>query len=489
MKPKTSLKTARARKLAKKVGASDPREIQNLLRMIDKALRLRFREYSPDVEALAPLSLITDAQTLDEAFSKACCDKTFDDFCRSVARICDKYKELTESLNVEPSLVIANVFNNHVATVLGKPGEITAQFLETSVRSVSPELADRLDFKRAKSEPTVFVFGNNVSRICDLLFTIPYKDGRKEEFPIIVLMEHKSAPDRNVVKQMLTSLVATLDFAERYPERFKTPDGKIIWPFVVLFYTGAQQWNEVQNLPDLFTTSLKELDEEWIFKLRFLLVSLVDKRIDVLPTTSGKAKKKPPKTFDEALQNADWLKFFFDLLRKAEILTSNPRATREEWLKDVGESLRIVKDARVQTDEYANVILDDALSFVNTMCAKKNFALPTRDELVGVMKREEMQEMVRRTWLLSDEEWEAAEAKGRRDEEREGIREGERKGKLELLAQMIGLRFPKATPTFIQKTLKPFVDSDPTELMSVVMGTDTLEEFKKRVKTLIPAGC
>ncbi len=109
--------------------------------------------------------------------------------------------------------------------------------------------------------------------------------------------------------------------------------------------------------------------------------------------------------------------------------------------------------------------------------------------------------MVRRTWLLSDEEWEAAEAKGRRDGKREGIREGiregkregiregERKGKLELLAQMIGLRFPKATPTFIQKTLKPFVDSDPTELMSVVMGTNSLEEFKKRVKTLVPAGC
>ena len=97
--------------------------------------------------------------------------------------------------------------------------------------------------------------------------------------------------------------------------------------------------------------------------------------------------------------------------------------------------------------------------------------------------------MVRRTWLLSDEEWEAAEAKGRRDGERDGIREGKREGKLELLAQMIGLRFPKATPTFIQKTLKPFVDSDPTELMSVVMGTSSLEEFKKRVKTLIPAGC
>jgi len=454
----------------KRVEESDTQEIQKRLIMLDQVLRMRFRDYSPKIEALAPLNSILDLTTLDDVFAKACYEKTFEDFCLSVTRICTEYETLTESLCETPRLLLANVFNNHVATVLGKPGKITAQFLKMSVRRISLELAEQLDFKRAKSEPTVFVFGNNVSRICDLIFTIPYKDGRQEVFPIIVLMEHKSTPDRNVVKQMLTSLVATLDFAERYPERFKTPDGKIIWPFVVLFYTGAQQWNEVPNLPELFTTSLKELDQDWIFKLRFLLISLVQKKIDVVPTLESKEGEAPPETFDEALVNADWLAFFFDLLRKAELLTRNLNATREEWLNDVGESLRLLKDVYDPDNEYDAAILDDALCLISTMCAKKNFELPMRDELVNIMETEEIEGMVRRTWLLSNEEREAAE------------NEGEKRA----LSRLIGLRFPAASPDFIKKALSSFSDSYLTELTSAVMNANSLEEFQKRVQALAP---
>ncbi len=488
-------KRSRASKRSRRFGAPEPKEIQKRLTTIDQVLRLRFRDYSSDAKALAPLNSILDLKTLDDVFAKACSEKTFEKFCLSVARICCKYESLTESRRVAPKLVIASVFNNHVATVLGKPGKITAQFLKMSVRRISPQLADQLDFKRAKSEPTVFVFGNNVSRICDLIFTIPYKDGRQEVFPLIVLMEHKSAPDRNVVKQMLTSLVATLDFAERYPERFKTPDGKIIWPFVVLFYTGVQQWNETPNLPDLFTTSLKELDRDWIFKLRFLFVSLIDKRIDVVPSIEVKDEETrdeeaPPETFDEALKNADWLEFFFDLLRRAELLTRNPNATRKGWLNDVGESLRVLKDVYDPTSKYDVEILDDALSFVGTMCAKKNFDLPTRDELVDILEKEEIREMTRATWLLSDAERDSARRDGKREGMREGKREGMREGKQEkardLLAQLIGLRFPTAPPEFVKAALKPLSDSYETALMTAIMSSDSLEEFQKRVQELAP---
>ncbi len=363
--------------------------------MIDQVLRMRFPNYSPNADALAPLNLVLDLKTLDDVFAKACYENTFEQFCLSVERICDRYETLIESQGEEPRLVLANAFNNHVATI---------------------------------------------------------------------------------------------NFAKRYPDRFKTPDGKTIWPFVALFYTGAQQWNDVPNLPDLFTTSLKELDQDWIFKLRFLLISLVDKRIDVVPSIKEKEGQAPPEAFDEALQNADRLAFFFDLLRKAELLANKSNATREEWLNDVGESLRLLKKVYDETKEYDAVILDDALSFVGTMRAKKKFDLPTRDELLGIMEREEIDGILRKTWLLSDEEREAAENKGKREGIIEGKREGKQEGKQDLLAQMIGLRFPKATPAFIKKALKPFSDSYATELMTAVMTTSSLEEFKKKVQLLAP-GC
>ncbi len=478
------LAASRASRRSRRPSAPEPKEIQKRLTMIDQVLRLRFRNYSPDAKALAPLNSILDLKTLDDVFAKACCAKTFEKFCLSVARICYEYESLIEARRIAPKLVIASVFNNHVATVLGKPGKITAEFLQMSVRRISPQLAEQLDFERAKSEPTVFVFGNNVSRICDLIFTIPYKDGRQEVFPLIVLMEHKSAPDRNVAKQMLTSLVATLDFAERYPERFKTPDGKIIWPFVVLFYTGAQRWNETPNLPDLFTTSLKELDRDWIFNLRFLFVSLIDKRIEVVPSIEGREKESPPETFDEALKNADWLEFFFDLLRKAELLTRNPNATRKRWLNDVGESLRVLKNVYDPTSKYDVEILDDALSFAGTMCAKKNFDLPTRNEFVNILEKEEAGEMARATWLLSDAERDAA----RRDGEIRGKREGKQEKARDLLAQLIGLRFPTAPPEFVKAALKPLSDSYETALMTAAATAGSLEEFQKRVQALAP-GC
>ncbi len=482
-------KSSRSRKPSVSVDASSPQETQEFLITINRVLRSRFRDYSPNVEALESLNSISDTKTLDEALGEACSAKTFEDFCLSVVRICDKRSLLTKPGLVKPRIVLANVFNNHVATVLGKPGKITEQFLKTSVRHISPELAKQLDFKRAKSEPTVFVFGNNVSRVCDLLFTIPYKDGRKEVFSIIVLMEHKSTPDRNVVEQMLTSLVATLNFVKRYPERFKTPDGKIIWPFVVLFYTGAQRWESVPNLSDLFTTSLKELDQNWIFNLRFLLISLIDKRIDVIPPIETEGSETKRESFDDALSSAEILGFFFELLRSSEIMNANPNATRDEWLNEASRTFRALKGVYDPKDEYCVQVLDDAFSFICTMCAKKNFEPPTRDELIEIMEKEEMDEMSKMFWLLSEKEREEAISEGERRGERNGERKGKREGKQDVLTKMIGFRFPKATPTFIKKALKPFEDADVSELVSIVMTTDTLDEFKKRLKTLTRAGC
>ena len=107
-------------KRSKRVAAPDAQEVQKRLIMIDQVLRMRFPNYSPNADALAPLNLVLDLKTLDDVFAKACYENTFEQFCLSVERICDRYETLIESQGEEPRLVLANVFNNHVATILGK---------------------------------------------------------------------------------------------------------------------------------------------------------------------------------------------------------------------------------------------------------------------------------------------------------------------------------------------------------------------------------
>ena len=94
-------------------------------------------------------------------------------------------------------------------------------------------------------------------------------------------------------------------------------------------------------------------------------------------------------------------------------------------------------------------------------------------------------------WLLSEKEREEAISIGIREGMLEGIRkgmlegrrEGRRKRRREVLAKAINFRFPEATPAFIKKALKPFEDGDVSELVSIIMTTDALDEFKKRLKT------
>ncbi len=491
-----SAKTSRTSHRVRQVEELDPQEVQGRLKTIDLVLRMRFSDYSPDFEALAPLGAMLDLATLDDVFAKACRAKTFQSFCASVGVIWKEYSARIEKERVAPKIILAQAFNNHVATVLGSPGKITAQFLEMCARQISPELADRLDFKHAKSEPTVFVFGNNVSRICDLLFSIPYKDDRDCYFPIVVLMEHKSTPDRNVVKQMLISLTATLDFMSRYPERFRTPDGKTVWPFVVLFYTGAKKWDVVPNLPDLFTTASEDLDRRWIFKLKFLLVSLVDKRLVVTPEDDeDRQNAKRLASFDEAVLPSNWLASFFEFLRRAELASVNPKSTREGWLADVGASLRPLKNVYDPDDAQDARALDVSLSFVGTMCAKMNFETPSREELTTIMANEGIGGMITTSRLIYAAEREEGRIEGERngriagrnEGRNEGIIEGERNGRQSVLSQLISLRFPTATPRFVKRLAETKDESYAKELVSVALAASTLDEFKKKVKTLKPA--
>ena len=96
--------------------------------------------------------------------------------------------------------------------------------------------------------------------------------------------------------------------------------------------------------------------------------------------------------------------------------------------------------------------------------------------------------MARATWLLSDAERDAARREGKREGKLAGKRAGKREGKQEkardLLSQLIGLRFPTASPEFVKAALKPLSDSYETALLTAIITSDSLEEFQKRVQAL-----
>jgi len=79
-----SFQTTQAAKRMKRVDAIDPQETLESLKTIDRVLRMRFPEYSPNVKLFEPLGAILDMATLDDVFARACYEKTFKSFCRSV---------------------------------------------------------------------------------------------------------------------------------------------------------------------------------------------------------------------------------------------------------------------------------------------------------------------------------------------------------------------------------------------------------------------
>ncbi len=85
----------------------------------------------------------------------------------------------------------------------------------------------------------------------------------------------------------------------------------------------------------------------------------------------------------------------------------------------------------------------------------------------------------------------AEREEGRIEGERDGRIAGKIEGKLEerqrFLAQLISLRFPTATPYFVKKFSNAKDESYAKQLTSLALTASSLDEFKKKVKTLKPA--
>ena len=423
-----------------------------------KVLKGRFPDYPDDAPALASLSPALEPEALRHIFNLVCRAPSFETFCDELNAFLASRDARSKSIDDERrrELATAQIFNNFVVAILEKRRRIGAAFLKRHVEEISPKVAQELDFDAYSTEPTVHIFGAQVSRLCDLVFSVPFKDRSKGAQPIVVPLEHKSTQTRAVVFQLLTSLVLVLQYVQRHKERFQRKDKKFVWPFLLLFYTGARPWKKILNLPDLFATPDAALDKRWIFKLPFKFVSLF--------TRSKKQIEADP-----------WLEAFLALTKAAERIVVKKDATSEDWKKAWNDAFKTLAGKIDPDDEEELEICGEFFIFVSKVAMRQGWIPPTRDEIA--YKLEELGGEVNMTRKI-----ESFYDLGRIS----GLEEGEQRGLRNMLKNCIVLRFPQTSQTTINNILS-ITDSNVLEsIFNVACTSDSLDAFQKNIRGIAP---
>ncbi len=439
---------------------------------IVKILEERFPNHSDESSALEFLSPALDAETMRQIFSFACRAPSFENFCDELNALKASYDKQTETVDedLRRELATSQLFNNFIVAILEKRRRIGASFLRRHVQEISPKIAQELDFDAYSTEPTVHIFGAEVSRLCDLVFSIPFKDRSKGSQPIVVPLEHKSTQTRSVVFQLLTSLTLVLQYIQRHKERFQRSDKKFVWPFLLLFYTGARPWEKVLNFPDLFATPDAELDKRWIFKLPFKFVSLF---------TRSK----------EQIEDDPWLETFLALTKAAEGIVAKKDATPEDWKKAWNDAFKILAGKINSTDVEELEICGEFFIFVSKVAVRQGWKPPTREEITDKLEElgggTNMTREIKSFYDLGRQSgWEDGRQSGWEDGRQSGWEDGRQEGVRNMLEQCIIARFPRIA----QPTLRAILSITDVELLksifNVACTSDSLDSFQRDVRRM-----
>src|SRR5579872_7315949 len=121
--------------------------------------------------------------------------------------------------------------------------------LRDLLRLVATEIAERLDFRRSERLNRSFIPDNLQKQEADLLFRVPYQEGRREVW-VYLLIEHQSKPDRLMGLRLLSYMVQIWEMQVRRWEDARTPKGqRRLHPIVpMVFYTGRRRWTSPLSL-------------------------------------------------------------------------------------------------------------------------------------------------------------------------------------------------------------------------------------------------
>jgi len=140
-----------------------------------------------------------------------------------------------------------NIHDTFVRESFSDPGRAVAFF----ERFLPENLVQHFDFKTLTVLNESYINETLKEHFSDLVFEISLKDETSVKTDVVLLFEHKSSPDRNVLFQVGHYMFAhwTKCLAEK-------GEPKPILPLI--YYQGKKNW-KVGHLPDLFKNYPKEI--------------------------------------------------------------------------------------------------------------------------------------------------------------------------------------------------------------------------------------
>ncbi len=121
--------------------------------------------------------------------------------------------------------------------------------LRDLVSLLETELAEKLDFTRARPDNRPLVSDDLDKRQNDILFRVPFRDGGPEVW-ICILLEHQSRPDPLLGFRLLRYMVGIWGRQLRSRKRHKgaRPQGRLTPILPIVFYTGRRPWGTSLSL-------------------------------------------------------------------------------------------------------------------------------------------------------------------------------------------------------------------------------------------------
>jgi len=259
---------------------------------------------------------------------------------------------------------------------------------------------------------------------------------------------------------ILTSLVLVLQYILRHKARYRRSDRKFVWPFLLLFYTGARPWKKVLNFPDLFATPDPTLDKRWIFKLPFKFARLF-----------GRSKKRQ-------VEDDPWLDAFLELTRAAERIVAKKDATAEDWKNAWNDALSILTGKIDPDNEEDGDIFNDFTIFVSKVAIRQGWKPPTREEITYKLEKLGGIDMAFKIESIYD--------LGVYEGEQRGEQRGEQKTLREMLESCITLRFPRIAQPTVERILSIADVNVLKSIFKVACTADSLDKFQKDIRGIAP---
>ena len=181
--------------------------------------------------------------------------------------------------DLEEILNILDKNIGHFADKLAKWTFKKSEFLRGLVFIIKDDIAQLLDFERARIVSPDIVGDTLQELVPDIVFTVPFRDTSKgTELTIYILLEHQSTADRMMGYRLLSYMcqIWHAQLEELTNAGVKSSQQRLCPIIPIVFYTGDRQWKTPVSLNAIMDFTEKMTPYIPSFKTHFLSVKHID---------------------------------------------------------------------------------------------------------------------------------------------------------------------------------------------------------------------